>query len=352
MTLIVDIEKKLGRFHLRSKFAAEAGTLAILGASGCGKSMTLKCIAGVENPDRGKIILDGQVLFDSEKKINLPARRRKIGYLLQNYALFPNMTVEQNIACGIQKTRLAQERLVKEKIAAFFLNGLEKQYPNQLSGGQQQRVALARMLASEPQLLMFDEPLTALDHYLKWQLEQEILRVQENFSGTVLYVSHNRDEVYRLCDRIIVMENGKTDTVVGKNELFLHPQSLSAALLSGCKNISAAMKTGPFALFAQDWHAELHSALPVPDDLRYVGFRAHFLEVISGPDAENTLACDVVRVLEDMFSMIVMVRVPGGIAENRRSYLRLELSKEKWQHLGDPKKLYVKMPKEQLILLR
>ncbi len=210
MALSVDIEKDLGDFHLKSKFTAGDETLAILGASGCGKSMTLKCIAGVETPDSGRIVLDGKVLFDSGKKINLPARLRKTGYLFQNYALFPNMTVEQNIACGIHRKKEETRKIVKEKISAFYLDGLEKQYPSQLSGGQQQRVALARMLAGEPQLIMLDEPLSALDSFLKWKLEQEILRVKESFHGSILFVSHSRDEVYRLCDRIVAMEDGKT----------------------------------------------------------------------------------------------------------------------------------------------
>jgi len=352
VAIFVDIEKKVGCFQLRSRFEAGDETLAILGASGCGKSMTLRCIAGVETPDHGKIILDGKVLFDSEKKINLPARRRKTGYLFQNYALFPNMTVEQNIACGIPKGRRDKRRLVKEKIAAFYLNGLEKQYLAQLSGGQQQRVALARMLASEPRLLMLDEPFSALDSYLKWQMEQEILRVQERFHGSILFVSHNRDEVYRLCDRVAVMEDGKTQDVLDKKDLFSNPQTLSATLLSGCKNISRAKKTGEYTFFAEDWNTPLESSKPVPDDLQYAGFRAHYFEIMENADDANTIECDVTRVLEDVFSMIVMTCVKGGSTDNSQSCLRYELSKEKWKSLDNPNKLYLKMPEDQLILMR
>jgi len=352
VAIVVDIEKKVGRFHLRSRFEAGGETLALLGASGCGKSMTLKCIAGVETPDRGKIILDGKVLFDSEKKINLPARRRKTGYLFQNYALFPNMTVEQNIACGIPKGLSDKRRLVREKIAVFYLNGLEKQYPAQLSGGQQQRVALARMLASQPLLLMLDEPFSALDSYLKWQLEQEILRVQESYQGTILFVSHNRDEVYRLCDRVAVMEDGKTQDVLDKKDLFSNPQTLSATLLSGCKNISSAKKTGEYTLFAEDWNTSLESSKPVPDDLQFVGFRAHYFEIMENTDGVNTIECDITRVLEDVFSMIVMTCVKGGSKDNSQSYLRYELSKDKWESLRTANKFYLKMPEDRLILMR
>jgi len=348
MALSVNIEKRMGSFHLKSEFESGNETLAILGASGCGKSMTLKCIAGIETPDKGRIELDGHVLFDSEKKINVPARLRRTGYLFQDYALFPNMTVAQNIACGISKSRDKVE-VIKEKISAFYLNGLEKRYPYQLSGGQQQRVALARILASEPLLLMLDEPFSALDSFLKWQLELEIIKVRETFSGSMLFVSHNRDEVYRLCDRIAVMEDGKTQEVLCKRDLYTKPQSLSTALLSGCKNISKAYKTAEHTLFAQDWNKELISTKSVPDDVRYVGFRAHFFELSDKEESENVIACSVTRVIEDMFSIIVMAKVNNAGDE---VFLRYELGKDKWRLLGEPKTLLLKLPADQLILMR
>ena len=350
MALSVDIEKRAGRFHLKSHFEADNETLAILGASGCGKTMTLKCVAGIITPDRGRIVLNGRVLFDSDKKINIPARNRGTGYLFQNYALFPNMTVEQNIACGIPKGR-DKVKAVKEKIASFYLEGLERHYPHQLSGGQQQRVALARMLASEPVLLMLDEPFSALDSFLKWQLELEILKVQESFAGTILFVSHNRDEVYRLCERIAVMEDGRTLEVLDKRDLYAKPQSLSTALLSGCKNFSTAKKTGLHTLFAQDWNTELKSARPVPDDLKYVGFRAHFFEPMESANVQNAMECRVTRVIEDMFSTIVITKVINGSDEDWAN-LRYELDKDKWDKLGNPEILFLRMPEDQLILMR
>ena len=155
MSLYVDIEKRLGVFRLQSKFEVADETLALLGASGCGKSVTLKCIAGIMTPDRGRIVLNGRVLFDSEKKIALTPQQRRVGYLFQQYALFPNMTVEQNILCGIRAGSRSEKRsLAAEKLRMFRLEGLEKKYPAQLSGGQQQRVALARILCSEPQAIL------------------------------------------------------------------------------------------------------------------------------------------------------------------------------------------------------
>ena len=189
MSLYVDIEKRLGAFRLQSKFEVADETLALLGASGCGKSVTLKCIAGIMTPDRGRIVLNGRVLFDSEKRTDLTPQQRRVGYLFQQYALFPNMTVEQNILCGIREGSRSEKRaLAAEKLRMFRLEGLEKKHPAQLSGGQQQRVALARILCSEPQAILLDEPFSALDSYLKWELELgELLGA---FDGPILWVSH------------------------------------------------------------------------------------------------------------------------------------------------------------------
>ncbi|MBR3585808.1 MAG: ATP-binding cassette domain-containing protein, partial [Oscillospiraceae bacterium] len=165
MSLIVDIHRTLGAFTLDVTFEAENGVTCLLGASGCGKSFTLKCIAGIEKPDSGHIELDGVVLYDSEKRINLPPQERQVGYLFQNYALFPNMTVRQNILCGLhrEKNRAEKAQKLSEMLKLMQLEGLENHRPAQLSGGQQQRVALARILVNEPRMLMLDEPFSALD---------------------------------------------------------------------------------------------------------------------------------------------------------------------------------------------
>ena len=203
MALSVDIQKQLGDFHLAVRFEAENETLALLGASGCGKSVTLKCVAGILTPDAGKIVLDGVTLYDSAAKINLPPQKRQVGYLFQQYALFPNMTVRQNIAAAVRdKARRKAE--VAEKLHQFQLEAVADQKPGQLSGGQQQRCALARILASEPKAILLDEPFSALDSYLKYQLELELSNTLEGFPGTVLWVSHDRGEVFRNCRRVCV----------------------------------------------------------------------------------------------------------------------------------------------------
>ena len=201
MSLRVNIEKRLGDFRLQVDLATGDGVLGLLGASGCGKSMTLKCIAGIERPDRGYIEVNGRVLFDSDRRIDLSPQKRRTGLLFQNYALFPNMTVYENIRCGVRRDPVGGEEKVKEIMERFSLTPLKAHYPHQLSGGQQQRVALARILVNEPQLRLLDEPFSALDSQLRFQLEEELRRTIARFGKTVLLVSHNRDEVFRLAGR-------------------------------------------------------------------------------------------------------------------------------------------------------
>ena len=156
MSLSVDIRKDFGSFTLQVQLEAGHETLALLGASGCGKSMTLRCIAGVVTPDEGKIVVDGITLFDSAARINLPPQKRRVGLLFQNYALFPNFTVEQNLLASVRHLpdRQERERLLQHALQRFYLTGLEKRRPDELSGGQQQRVALARILMAQPRRTM------------------------------------------------------------------------------------------------------------------------------------------------------------------------------------------------------
>jgi molybdate transport system ATP-binding protein len=345
VALSVDIKKNLGDFDLNIKFRADQEVLALLGASGCGKSMTLKCIAGIETPDCGVIKLDDHVLFDSERKINLPPQKRKVGYLFQNYALFPNMTVVENIAFVVQGTKQEKRKVVTEKVKMFCLEGLEHLYPLQLSGGQQQRVAFARILASETKLLMLDEPFSALDSYLKWQVEQELTSLLENYNRATLFVSHNRDEVYRICDRIAVMSNGNIDTIRTKHDLFESPETLAGTILTGCKNISTAKKINDHIVFAEEWGLQLQVDRPVPDNVQYVGFRAHFFSFTK--HQKNAFEAEIVKVVEDTFSFIVMIR-PKGLDVTP---LRWELEKAQWQSL-DKTKLFLSIPEDKIILMK
>lgn len=350
MALAVNIQKKLGNFLLHVDFETDGELLALLGASGCGKSMTLKCIAGIETPDQGKIVLNGRTLFDSQKRINLTPQQRRVGYLFQQYALFPAMTVEQNVMAGLHHLpRRQRAAAAKEKLRAFRLEGTEKKRPSQLSGGQQQRVALARIFASEPELLLLDEPFSALDSYLRWQLELELADTLQQFGKDAIFVSHSRDEVYRLCQSVSVLTEGQSEPKKPVAVLFETPDTVSAALLSGCKNYSQAASTGNGFYACKDWGVTLRAAgAQLEGDACFVGVRAHYITAAQGV-GENQIPCRVNRVVEDVFSTILMLETPGG--SRGRSLLRMELSKEAWKSLGAPEQLTVAVdPKNVMVL--
>ena len=313
MSLEVEIEKRFAGFTLRAQFTAQDTATAILGASGCGKSMTLRCIAGIVKPDKGRIVLDGVPLFDSEKKIDLPPQKRGVGLLFQNYALFPNMTVEQNILCGLhnQPDRAKRRAACAEMIRALRLEGLEKRLPAALSGGQQQRVALARILAAKPKILMLDEPFSALDSYLREQVEGEVGALLAAFQGPALLVTHNRDEAYRLCREMIVMDGGRVLRAGETKAVFADPRSCTAARLTGCKNILPCVKAGPHSVRLAGWEAELHLAAEVPEAVCAVGIRAHdFAPCAAG--APNALPVRVVSSGENPFDWNLICTAPGG----------------------------------------
>ena len=353
-TLEVDITKRLGSFSLDVSFAIERPDeiMALLGPSGCGKSMTLKCIAGIERPDSGCIVLGGRTLFDSSAHVDLPPQQRRVGYLFQSYALFPTMTVEQNVRAGAAgATREERSARAAREIAAMRLEGLEHRKPAQLSGGQQQRCAMARILASDPELILLDEPFSALDGYLRWQLELELTDVLRGFPGGAVYVSHNRDEVYRMCDTVCVLDRGRSDAKVGVRELFASPATRAAALISGCKNVSRARVAGPGLLMCDDWGVTLETSLPVSEGVTHVGIRAHYFQAHAAGDGAasaaggNAISCTVERVIDSTFSMIVMARTPGGAS------LRYECEKDAWAALGNPVQLVLVAPPQTVMPL-
>ena len=346
MGLVVDVKKKLANFTLESAFEAEPDEiLAILGDSGSGKSMTLRCVAGIEKPDEGKIILNGRTLFDSAKKINLKPQERRVGYFFQNYALFPNMTVAKNIKMGIPPHIGNKEEIIRDKISSFYLEGLERKYPDKLSGGQQQRVALARIFASSPEVIMLDEPFSALDSYLRWKMEEELRRILQDFHGEVLLVSHSRDEVYRLCKRVGVIDQGKLQPVRCVKELFDDPSTLAEVLLSGCKNVSEVTITPENQLESKEWGLRLDGGDKVTEEIRYVAIRAHDIEIGTGP--RNNVKCQIVQSIEDMFEWIVSLEPVGN-----KGVLYLKRPKLKGEFYEVGQILDVHLPVEKLMFLK
>ena len=345
MSVYVDIEKSLGDFHLNVHFEVGNETLALLGASGCGKSMTLKCIAGIEKPDKGRIVVDDVTLFDSEEHINLSPQERRVGLMFQNYALFPNMTVVQNIRAGAkrEKNKAQREAAVRDVMDRFGLTELARHYPHQLSGGQQQRVALARILVSEPRLLLLDEPFSALDSHLRFCLEQEVRVVIRSFGKSVLLVSHDRDEVFRMADRIAVMDRGIIEACGEKTAVFADPGTKTAAMLTGCKNISRLEKLDEHHIRALDWGMELTVVNEVKN-ATCVGIRMH--DVCTG-SGENSARCRVVEEIENPFTFTIMLQ-PAGMDDS--TPIGWELDKETWRALRSSE-LDVSLPAASLLLL-
>lgn len=233
------IRQHLGAFNLDVQLTAPGNQIIVLfGPSGAGKSMTLASIAGFAVPDFGRIVAGERVLFDSERGINLLPQQRRIGLVKQDLALFPHLTVEQNIAYGLfrQAARTQRER-VEYFLHLMNLDGFAKRYPSQLSGGQQQRVALARALAPKPELLLLDEPFSALDAPTRVQLRNDLLDLQRELEIPVMFVTHDLGEAYFLADRLAVIDGGKILQMDTPGEILQHPTSLHVARAVGVKNI-------------------------------------------------------------------------------------------------------------------
>jgi molybdate transport system ATP-binding protein len=309
MSIIVDIRKSFSSFKLDVSFEAGDETLGFLGASGCGKSLTLRCIAGLEKPDEGRIVVAGTTFFDSSEGINLTAQQRKTALLFQNYMLFPNLTVAQNIAAGVPRSTPKHEThaIVAEQLARFGLEGFGKRYPVRLSGGQQQRVALARMLAAKPRVLMLDEPFSALDSHLKSALEQDLLDLFDSFDGTIVYVSHDIDEAFRFCDRVAVIDQGSLVELADTASILDHPRTYATLGVSGVKNISAARRIDEHTVEALDWGITLTTDEEVPTDVSFLGVRASFVAVADAR-VENSFDCVVSRVVDSRFERTVILR--------------------------------------------
>jgi len=351
--LCLKIFKPLSGFALDVGFDISPEVLGILGASGSGKSMTLRCIAGLETPSSGKIVVNGKVLFDSAQGINVPSKDRRIGFLFQNYALFPHLSVAQNVAFGLQHLSESEQELrVKEQLISVQMSGLENRYPHELSGGQQQRVALARAIAPSPDLLLLDEPFSALDTHLRSQLERELMQTLANYRGITLFVSHNLEEVYRVCKNLLVLAEGRPIAFDTKENIFDRPGNFTVALLTGCKNFSAAKPISVTVVEAIDWGCTLTVVEPIPKSLVSVGIRAHQLSFVSGCDRENTFACWIASTVETPHRVTLYLKLHSPPNHSQDYHLQAEVFKEKWRAMKDnPFPWYVQIEPIRLILM-
>lgn len=353
----VNIKKSYPDFQLDVAFTVNKQILTLFGPSGSGKSMTFQCISGLLQPDEGYIRINDRVVFDSKKGVHLKPRLRKIGYLFQNYALFPHLTVRKNISFGMTETNPAEiERKVQNLLQTMRLHNLGDRYPRQLSGGQQQRVALARALATEPEVLLLDEPFSALDSHVKLELEQELLEIKRSYSGNVILITHNLEEAYRLSAQIAVYQAGQIVQNEAKEEIVLRPANKNVAALTGMKNFlngqlvqitkeRITVRT-PYGLIAVRAPRDKYS-FGLEENIT-LGIRQEYIK-LRDTEVENALACTLQSRLEGVTSYLYkftpLVSVDPG------SYFLVDIPKTYNLVLSPGKNYYLYFPPEKITLL-
>ncbi len=329
MGLDISIEKALPGFSLNMKLNCSNGITGILGASGSGKSMLLGCIAGLIKPDKGTISLEGKTLFDSAKKINLSPQSRKTGILFQNYALFPHMTNRENIAFALDGLPKEEKNArVKKLLDRFHISDFAGRYPAQISGGQQQRVALARALAVEPDILLLDEPFSALDQHLKQSLMKDMLETLKDYEGCVLFVTHNMEEAFRMCERLVIIENGKIETMGTKQELFQRPPTYTSAVITGCNNIKKAVLFSDDEVYIPDWDIALKSGMKIEYTEGFVGVRANYIRLAEDGDSENVFRAWIADESEAPFTATLYLKFREKPKSKDDYQIQCEIKKE------------------------
>lgn len=314
MGLYVDIKKQLDNFCLRVKFYTEENSTAFLGAPSCGKKVLFDCIAGVVQPDDGQIILDGRILFDAEKEIDVSPQQRHIGYLLSGGALFPNMTVRQNILCGmhLQKNRAARLKQLDTMYDIFPLRTVEKLYPAQLSNIQKQETALARILVTKPRFLLLDDPFSALDTSQRDTLQFRWQTIAEHLKLQTLWSAQRLSDVYGVCQQLYVLDKGHIKRTGTAQEIFEEPDNVATARLTDCQNIAAARRVSNYELEVPSWGIRLTAARPIPSTLHAVGIRSHSFQI---DKLENFLPVLCTKMIEEPLTWRVLFRFPNQTAE-------------------------------------
>ena len=335
--LEVEIQKQLPSLFLDVAFNIDCNQtpLGILGASGAGKTTLLLCIAGLETPDRGRIILNQRILFDSAKGINLPPRERGIGLLFQDYALFPHLRVSENIAFGMsaQQPALKTSQEVTKQLQQVDLSTKGDRYPRQLSGGEKQRVALARALASNPKITLLDEPFSALDTNLKAKLIKLFQKCLGNYSGLTLFVTHNLTEAYRICPQLLIIDRGKAIAFGNKQDIFNCPPNLKVAQITGCVNFSRAKKISTQTIMALDWQCNLQVEQPIPKTLNQISIRPHLIILTTTEQGINIFTAWLTSHSEFPSRIILYLKL-HSLPNNAEDYhLETEVTPSKWQQL-------------------
>ena len=363
-TLEIDIAKSLEYFDLQVALSAGRGAVGLLGASGAGKSMTLRMIAGVVAPDGGRMVLNGRVLYDSAAKVSLPAAKRKIGVVFQDYALFPHLTVEENVGFGLSvlsslTVRERRERVLRQ-LELMHIAELSGRYPREISGGQRQRVAIARSMVIEPDALLLDEPFAALDPHLRRQTEEQLRETLAGFNGVVIFVTHDMEEAFRFCSELAVLDRGRVIAWGPKHELFERPRTVVAARLTGCKNIVPAQGRSDKEIAVATWNCVLRTAVQVPEGLTHVGLRSHhisfepaaFNQTAQAAQGENSFPCWLVTTSEAPHEMTLYLRLHSAPLAGDAPHLQADVPKALWRTLSSqPQPWRVRFDPARLLLL-
>ena len=340
-------------------FSMNQEILAILGPSGSGKTMTLQCIAGLLHPDEGFIKLNDKILLDTSKSIKLKPRMRGVGFVFQNYALFPHLTVEDNIAYGISdrpkgdiKTR------VSELMDKMRITGLGHRYPRQLSAGQQQRVALARAIAPEPELLLLDEPFSALDSQVKERLELELMNLQNFYKGNILFVTHDLTEGYKLASKIAVYESGRIVQCDDKNRVIESPVNRTVARLTGVRNIMQGTIENITDGTVQVLVPELCGILKVKtndtaglakDQSVYIGIRPEYVHIVDHP-GDNVFQCRADRIVDGV--SLINCFFHASQENANRHWIEVSLHKLHAPLIAEGHECYVHLPPEHIAIIK
>lgn len=356
--LEVRLKRKLPGFTLDVAFSVNQEILAILGPSGSGKTMTLQCIAGLVRPEEGYVKLNDKVLLDSASGINLPAQMRRVGFVFQNYALFPHLTVNQNISYGIRHLPAADVKdRVSELLEKMNIQRLGDRYPRQLSAGQQQRVAVARALAPEPEVLLLDEPFSALDSLVKERLQLELQALQRFYKGIILFVTHDLAEGYKLSTKIAVFESGHIVQHDHKERVVSRPTNHTVARLVGFKNLMEGrvehVKDSEVLVHVPELGGTVRSLISPNQSLAAgqhvtVGIRPEYIQFRDKP-GENTFLCTMDRVVDGVTATNCYFHV--NTADIMRHYIMAILSRSDSAVVreGQPHHLY--LPPEHVVVI-